>query len=59
MSFHKKLFWIDMVLAALVLALVFLKPGKLNDVITGGIAALFVISFTNHLRHYISFKKFY
>jgi hypothetical protein len=59
MIVNKKLFWIDMVMVGLVLILIFLKPGKISDVITGGIAALFVISFTNHIRHYLSFKKFY
>ena len=59
MIVNRKLFWIDMALLASVFTLIFLKPGKLNDALTGGVAALFVISFANHIRHYISFKKFY
>jgi hypothetical protein len=59
MIVNRKLFWIDMALLASVFTLIFLKPGKLSDVLTGGVAALFVISFANHIRHYISFKKFY
>ena len=56
---NRKLFWLDMVMLACVIVLFFLKPGKLYDLFTGGIAALFVISFANHIRHYITFKKFY
>lgn len=59
MIVNRKLFWIDMVLLASLFSLIFLKPGKLADALTGGAAALFVISFANHVRHYISFKKFY
>ena len=59
MGFHKKLFIIDMVMVAAVLSLIFIKPGKLFDLITGFVAVVFVISFSNHLRHYISYKKFY
>jgi hypothetical protein len=59
MIVNRKLFWIDMILLASVFILIFLKPGKLSDALTGGVAALFVISFANHVRHYISFKKFY
>jgi len=59
MIVNKKLFWLDMVMLSLVLALIFLEPGKLSDVVTGCVAALFVISFANHIRHYITFKKFY
>jgi hypothetical protein len=59
MIVNRKLFWLDMALLASVIILIFLKPGKLRDVLTGGIAALFVISFANHIRHYISYKKFY
>ena len=44
MIVNRKLFWIDMVLLACVLILIFLKPGKLSDALTGGVAALFVIS---------------
>ena len=56
---NRKLFWLDMVMLACVIVLIFLKPGKLYDLFTGAIAALFVISFANHIRHYITFKKFY
>jgi hypothetical protein len=59
MIVNKKLFWLDMIMLSLVLILFFLEPGKLNDVLTGCIAALFVISFANHIRHYMTFKKFY
>jgi hypothetical protein len=59
MIVNRKLFWIDMALLASVFILIFLKPGRLRDALTGGVAALFVISFANHIRHYISFKKFY
>jgi hypothetical protein len=59
MSFHNKLFWIDMVLVVSVLSLIFVKPGKLSDALTGFIAVLFVISFANHIRYYILYKKFY
>ena len=59
MIVNRKLFWIDMVLLASVFTLIFLKPGKLSDVLTGAVAALFVISFANHVRYYISYKKFY
>lgn len=59
MSFHKKLFIIDMILLAAVLGLIWVKPGRLFDVLTGFIAVVFVISFTNHLRHYVVNKKFY
>ncbi|HEY2347729.1 MAG TPA: hypothetical protein VGH64_01875 [Puia sp.] len=59
MIVNRKLFWLDMILLALVFTLIFLKPGKLSDALTGGIAALFVISFANHVRHYITYKKFY
>ena len=59
MSFHKKLFWIDMILLAAVIGLIFVKPGTLNDILTGFIAAVFVLSFANHIRHFILYKKFY
>lgn len=59
MIVNRKLFWLDMVLLASVFSLIFVKPGKLSDALTGGIAVLFVISFANHVRHYITFKKFY
>ncbi len=59
MIVNRKLFWIDMILLASVFTLIFLKPGKPRDALTGGVAALFVISFANHIRHYISYKKFY
>ena len=56
---NRKLFWLDMGMLACVIVLIFLKPGKLYDLLTAVIAALFVISFANHIRHYITFKKFY
>ena len=59
MSFHKKLFWIDMILVAAVISLIFVKSGMMNDILTGLIAAVFVLSFANHIRHYILYKKFY
>jgi hypothetical protein len=59
MIVNRKLFWLDIVLLVSVIVQIFLKPGKLTDLLTGGIAALFVISFANHIRHYISYKKFY
>jgi hypothetical protein len=54
-----KLKIIDAVMVIAVLTLIFLKPGKLYDVLIGGIAALFVISLTNHVKNYITTKKFY
>lgn len=59
MILYNKLFRIDMILVIAVISLIFVKPGKLNDILTGLIAAVFVISFANHLRHYIKYKKFY
>jgi uncharacterized membrane protein YjjP (DUF1212 family) len=59
MILHNKLFRIDMVLVVAVLSLLFVKPGRWNDVLTAFIAAVFVISFANHLRQYILYKKFY
>jgi hypothetical protein len=59
MSFHKKLFIIDMILLVAVLCLIFIKPGNLFDGLTGFIAIIFVISFSNHVRHYLLHKKFY
>jgi hypothetical protein len=59
MILHNKLFRIDMVLVIAVISLLFVKPGKWNDILTGFIAAVFVISFANHLRQYILYKKFY
>ncbi len=59
MNFHSKLFWIDMTLLAAVICLIFTKPGKLTDILTGFIGVVFVISFWNHIRHYILYKKFY
>ena len=35
MIVNRKLFWIDMVLLASVFILIFLKPGKLSDALTG------------------------
>ncbi len=54
-----KLILIDTLMAIAVLVLVFLKPGKMFDVLTGFIAAIFVISLTNHVKNYITTKKFY
>jgi hypothetical protein len=59
MNFHSKLFWIDMVLVAAVLCLLFVKPGKWSEILTAFIGAVFVISLWNHIRYYILFKKFY
>jgi hypothetical protein len=59
MNFHKKLFWIDMVLLVSVISMFFVKPGKWGDALTGFIAVVFVVSIVNHLRNYISYKKFY
>ncbi len=54
-----KLMVIDSVMVIAVLVLLFLKPGKIFDVLTGIIAAIFVISLTNHVKNYITTKKFY
>lgn len=59
MILHNKLFRIDMVLVIAVLCLLFVKPGRWSDILTAFIAAIFVISFANHLRQYILYKKFY
>ena len=59
MKFFRKLFWIDMVLLVSVLSLLFIKSGTLRDVIIGMSAALFVISISNHVRYYMTNKKFY
>ncbi len=56
---HNKLFRIDMVLVIAVIVLFFMKPGRWSDILTACIAAIFVISFANHLRQYILYKKFY
>jgi len=56
---QSKLFRIDMVLIIAVICLMFIKPGKWSDILTGFIAAVFVISFANHLRYYLLHKKFY
>ena len=37
MIVNRKLFWIDMALLASVFTLIFLKPGKLSDALTGGV----------------------
>jgi hypothetical protein len=50
---------IDGVMAIAVIVLLFLKPGKIFDVLTGIIAATFVISLTNHVKNFITTKKFY
>jgi NADH:ubiquinone oxidoreductase subunit K len=54
-----KLLCIDLVMVAAVLALIFIQPGKISDVLTGFIAVIFVISLTNHVKNYITSKKFY
>jgi hypothetical protein len=59
MRFHKKLFIIDMILLIAVLSLMIIKPGIAFDFVTGLIAIAFVISFSNHIRHFILYKKFY
>jgi hypothetical protein len=59
MILHNKLFRVDMVLVTAVICLFFLKPGRWSDILTAMIAAIFVISFANHLRQYILYKKFY
>jgi hypothetical protein len=59
MNFHKKLFWTDMLLLVVVLSLIFVQLGKLHDVLLGFGAALFVISISNHIRYYVTNKKFY
>ena len=59
MNFHKKLFWIDMVLVVIVLSLIFIQAGKVHDILIGCSAALFVISITNHVKNYLTNKKFY
>jgi hypothetical protein len=59
MIYQSKLFWIDMVMLASVIALIFVKPGKASDVLTGFIGIVFVISFWNHIRYYLLYKKFY
>ncbi|HEY4936074.1 MAG TPA: hypothetical protein VII44_05810 [Puia sp.] len=59
MILKNKLFRIDMILLIAVICLIFVKPGKWSDVLTGFIAAVFVISFANHLRHFVLNKKFY
>jgi len=59
MILKNKLFRIDMILVIAVISLIFVKPGKWNDILTGFIAAVFVISFANHFRHYLLYKKFY
>jgi hypothetical protein len=59
MILYNKLFRIDMILLIAVICLIFVKPGKWSDALTGLIAAVFVISFANHLRNYLRYKKFY
>ena len=59
MILYNKLFRIDMVLAISVIILFFVKPGVWSNVLTGFIAAAFVISFANHVTHYLKYKKFY
>ena len=56
---NTKLILIDTILAMATISLIFVQPGKISDILTGAIAALFVISFYNHVRQYIMFKKFY
>ncbi len=59
MILYNKLFRIDMVLVIAVTSLLFVKPGRWSDILTAFTAAVFVISFANHLRQYILYKKFY
>ncbi len=59
MILYNKLFRIDMVLVIAVVCLLFVKPGRWSDILTAFIAAIFVVSFANHLRQYILYKKFY
>jgi uncharacterized membrane protein HdeD (DUF308 family) len=56
---NNKLMWIDGILAACIVALIFVHPGKWSDALTGFIAAVFVISLVNHVKNYITYKKFY
>ena len=59
MIFHNKLFWIDMILVVSILSLIFVKPGKISDILTGFIGIVFVISFWNHIKYYLLYKKFH
>ena len=56
MIFHNKLFWIDMILVVSILSLIFVKPGKISDILTGFIGIVFVISFWNHIKYYLLYK---
>jgi F0F1-type ATP synthase assembly protein I len=56
---NKRLMMVDVILVVSVGALIFVKQGNWADALTGFIAAVFVISIVNHVRHYITFKKFY
>jgi uncharacterized membrane protein HdeD (DUF308 family) len=56
---NNKLMVIDGILVASILALIFVNPGKWSDALTGFIAAVFVISLVNHVKNYITYKKFY
>jgi hypothetical protein len=56
---NNKLMLIDGILVASIVALLFVNPGKWSDALTGFIAAVFVISLVNHVKNYITYKKFY
>lgn len=56
---NNKLIGVDVVLLVSIVTLIFVRPGKWSDALTGFIAALFVISIVNHVKHYITYKKFY
>lgn len=56
---NNKLLRIDLVLVIAVVCLMFVKPGRWSEILTGFTGAVFFISIVNHVRHYISYKKFY
>jgi hypothetical protein len=56
---NNKLIGVDVILLVSIVALVFVNPGKWSDALTGFIAAVFVISIVNHVKNYITYKKFY
>jgi hypothetical protein len=59
MIVNNKLLRIDLVLVMAVVCLMFVKPGRWSDILTAFIGVVFFISIVNHIRHYLSFKKFY
>ncbi|HCL84705.1 MAG TPA: hypothetical protein DIC22_12060 [Chitinophagaceae bacterium] len=59
MIINNKLLRIDLVLLIAVVSLAFMKPGRWSEILTGFTGAVFFISIVNHVRHYISYKKFY